>query len=83
MKQIGRTCDDLRLEDARKRRALRCGAVSLNPHTHEVWMDQKKVEATKKEYDMILSREQILDSVWGMDYAGNVRTMDTHIRCLR
>ncbi len=56
-------------------------------------MDQKKVDLTKKEYDllhyflvnknMILSREQILDSVWGMDYAGDVRTVDTHIRRLR
>jgi len=72
---------------------LRCGAVSLNPQTHEVRMDQKKVDLTKKEYDllhyflvnknMILSREQILDSVWGMDYAGDVRTVDTHIRRLR
>lgn len=72
---------------------LYCGAISLNPRTCQVLKNQKKVDLTKKEYDllqyflvnknMILSREQILDSVWGMDYAGDVRTVDTHIRRLR
>lgn len=48
---------------------------------------------TPKEFDLLyylvnnkniaLSREQILDAVWGMDYFGDVRTVDTHIKCIR
>ncbi|WP_255348134.1 winged helix-turn-helix domain-containing protein [Robinsoniella sp. KNHs210] len=51
------------------------------------------MKLTKKEYEllytfflnqgMILSREQLLSSVWGMDYYGDERTLDTHIRRLR
>lgn len=36
-----------------------------------------------KNKGMVLSREQILDSVWGMDYYGDLRTVDTHIKRLR
>jgi len=32
---------------------------------------------------MILSREKLLDQVWGLDYEGDLRTIDTHIRRLR
>lgn len=48
---------------------------------------------TPKEFDLLyylacnrnlaLSREQILDAVWGMDYYGDTRTVDTHIKCIR
>lgn len=48
---------------------------------------------TPKEFDfalllvnnqnIALSREQILDAVWGMDYFGDTRTVDTHIKCIR
>ncbi len=48
---------------------------------------------TPKEFDLLyylvnnqniaLSREQILDAVWGMDYFGDTRTVDTHIKCIR
>ncbi len=33
--------------------------------------------------DLVLSRERILDAVWGMGYEGDIRTVDTHIRRLR
>ncbi len=33
--------------------------------------------------NIALSREQILDAVWGMDYFGDTRTVDTHIKCIR
>lgn len=65
----------------------------LNPVTHEVEKNHQKLELTKKEYELlkyflsnqkvILSREQILNYVWGMDYEGDARTVDTHIRRLR
>lgn len=72
---------------------LSCGDISLNPLTYEVLKKQEKLELTKKEYELlkffmsnqniVLTREQILDHVWGLDYEGDVRTVDTHIRRLR
>lgn len=65
----------------------------LNPVTHEVFQNNHPLELTKKEYELlkyflmnqkiILSREQILNHVWGNDYYGEERTVDTHIRRLR
>ena len=53
----------------------------------------KRLLLTPKEFDLLyylvtnkniaLSREQILDAVWGMDYYGDTRTVDTHIKCIR
>lgn len=67
--------------------------IILNPITHEVSQNHHVLELTKKEYELlkyflmnqkiVLSREQILNYVWGKDYFGGVRTVDTHIRRLR
>lgn len=67
--------------------------ISMNLTTYEVRKNDQKQELTKKEFDllkfflsnqnMVLSREKILDHVWGMDYTGDMRTVDTHIRRLR
>ena len=67
--------------------------ISLNPVSHEVNMDEKRLDLTKKEYDLlkyfltnlnvVLSRDQILNQVWSLDYDGDSRTVDTHIRRLR
>lgn len=67
--------------------------IILNPATHEVFKNHQALELTKKEFEllkyflsnqkMILSREQILSQVWGVDYFGDMRTVDTHIRRLR
>ena len=58
-----------------------------------VYVDDKKVDMTPKEYDLIfymvrnkniaLSREKLLDEVWGYDFFGDERTVDTHIKMLR
>ncbi|CCC57957.1 response regulator transcription factor [Caloramator australicus] len=59
----------------------------------EVYVMGEKVELTPKEFDLLLylyerpnvalSREQILNAVWGYDYFGDLRTVDTHIKNLR
>lgn len=74
-------------------RELKHKDISLNPLTHEAFKGHRLLELTKKEYELlkyflmnqriILSREQILNHVWGKDYFGEVRTVDTHIRRLR
>lgn len=67
--------------------------IVLNPATHEVFKNHQVIELTKKEFELlqyflsnpniVLSREQILGQVWGIDYFGEIRTVDTHIRRLR
>lgn len=74
-------------------KVLRYKDISLNPDTHEVLQKEQVLDLTAKEYEllkyllsnqkMILSREQILNHVWGKDYFGDARTVDTHIRRLR
>ena len=60
---------------------------------HHVYVDDKKINLTNKEYELllyliknkniVLTREQILNNVWNMDYLGEERTIDTHIKTLR
>lgn len=61
--------------------------------SHNVYVDDKQVSLTPKEYELlaffarhtnrVFSREQLLDSVWGYDFMGDTRTVDTHIKMLR
>ena len=60
---------------------------------HKVYINKEEIELTPKEYDLLLffhdnselalSRETILDRVWGYDYYGDLRTVDTHVKRLR
>lgn len=65
----------------------------LNDLAHEVLIDGENVLLTPKEYDLLkylfqnkniaLSRETILTNVWGYDFFGDERTVDTHVKTLR
>lgn len=67
--------------------------ITLNKSACEVRLDDKIIEFTKKEYQLleymldnrnqVLTREQILDAVWGFDYFGNNNVVDVYIRYLR
>ncbi|WP_446899115.1 response regulator transcription factor [Clostridium sp. LBM24168] len=67
--------------------------LSINEEAHEVKIDGKDIYLSPKEFellcyiiknrDIVLTREKILDSVWGMDYYGDLRTVDTHVKRLR
>ncbi|MCI6675909.1 MAG: response regulator transcription factor [Clostridiales bacterium] len=69
------------------------GRLEWNFRTREVWFDKKLLELTYKEYellqylwknqDRVVSREELLDSVWGYEYDGETRTLDIHVRTLR
>lgn len=60
---------------------------------HEVLVDGKQVNLTPKEYDLLkylvenkniaMSRETLLAAIWGFDYYGDDRTVDTHIKTIR
>ncbi len=72
---------------------LRFGNLILDPSRQEVLLDQNPLALKPKEFDLLfylahhrgqaLSREQILESVWGWTYSGGSRTVDVHIRWLR
>ena len=65
----------------------------FNDEAHEVRVDGKEIELTLKEYNIlkkfleapgrVFSREQLLDSIWGYDYSGDMRTVDSHVARLR
>lgn len=67
--------------------------ITVNDEKREVELDGNVVYLTVKEYDLFLtllknknialSREQLLDKVWGVDYYGETRTVDMHINTLR
>ena len=67
--------------------------IEIDPAAHTVKIRGKAVDLNPKEFDLltlfvinkglVLSREQILEKVWGYDYAGDTRTVDVHVRWLR
>lgn len=67
--------------------------LAINDSAHVVTIDSKEINLTPKEYDLLkyliknkniaLSREQLLSSIWGYDFYGDDRTIDTHIKTLR
>ena len=69
------------------------GLLTINELRREVLVDNRSVELTPKEYELLiyfknnrsiaLSRESILNAVWGYDYFGDLRTVDTHVKKLR
>ena len=72
---------------------LQFGELIVDTSKREVRLGDVVLELTPKEYDLLyffienkglaLSREKILNSVWGWDYFGDSRTVDTHIKRLR
>ncbi|WP_139650722.1 response regulator transcription factor [Raoultibacter phocaeensis] len=73
--------------------SITCGKLTLSAASHTVEADGVPVELTLKEFDLlralmqnsgqVLSRNQLLEDVWGMTYAGGTRTVDVHVQTLR
>jgi len=67
--------------------------LSIDPESHRVLVNGKPVNLTPKEYDLLyqmarsphrtFTREGLLEAVWGYDYLGDTRTVDTHVNRLR
>jgi DNA-binding response OmpR family regulator len=72
---------------------VQCGGATIDAGRREVRLDGEPVEFTTKEFDLLrylaerpglaLSRQQILDGVWGYDWYGDARTVDVHIAQVR
>ncbi len=72
---------------------LRFGDLVIDQERHEVWLGERLLPLKPKEYELLvflaqrqgrtLTRDQLLEEVWGWDYSGGSRTVDVHIRWLR
>lgn len=72
---------------------IKVGDLVINSSTYEVYKGQEKIELTLKEFGLlkllaqnrekVLTRDFLLDKVWGYEYYGESRTVDVHIRYLR
>ena len=72
---------------------LTLDGLVINNEKHEVVADGRRIELTYKEYELlslflmnkgiVLSRNTIMDQVWGIDYEGESRTIDMHVKTLR
>ncbi|MFZ3064022.1 MAG: response regulator transcription factor [Nitrospirota bacterium] len=72
---------------------LKYGELIMDISRHEVKVKEKEIELTAKEFGLleellrnkgrVLTRDTLLNNVWGYDYFGNTRTVDVHIRRLR
>lgn len=72
---------------------ITAGGITVNTSLREVSRDSRPIELTLKEYELLLyllknrarvvSREELLTKVWGIDFVGETRTLDMHIGTLR
>lgn len=93
MELLSRVKALLRRSCTEKHTQLFVGNILLDNDKHTIVAGSKNVELTLKEFellrylmlnqDIVLSRENILDSVWGVDFEMETRTVDMHIKTLR
>ncbi|WP_010252631.1 response regulator transcription factor [Acetivibrio cellulolyticus] len=72
---------------------IKVGKITIDVARHEVYKEKQLIEMTYKEFELlkllilnkgiVLSRELLLEKIWGFDYYGETRTVDVHIRYLR
>ena len=71
----------------------RCGVLTVDPGRHIVEVEGREVALTQKEFEVlclllknrgqVLSRERLIEEVWGYAFTGESRTVDVHVRTLR
>ncbi|MBQ1901446.1 MAG: response regulator transcription factor [Lachnospiraceae bacterium] len=93
MELISRVKALLRRTSSDEVKELCLDGLIVNNAKHEVSIDGKPVELTYKEYKLlslfivnrgiVLTRDIMMDEVWGTDYAGETRTIDMHVKTLR
>ncbi|MDE0614113.1 MAG: response regulator transcription factor [bacterium] len=72
---------------------IEVGDVTVDPERHEVFVRGEPIELPLKEFDLlellltnagrVLTRDALIDQVWGSDYVGDTKTLDVHIKRLR
>ena len=89
IRAVLRRCADKEKADL----SLEIGGIILNPDKRNVSANGEKIELTYKEFELlmylmmnegiVLTRNKLLDQVWGFEYSGESRTVDMHIKSLR
>lgn len=74
-------------------KALKFGELRLDLEGRQVFVQNQPVSLTPKEFDLlcflasrpqqVFTRDSLLDQLWGVDYVGGVRTVDTHVKAVR
>lgn len=88
VKAVLRRCQPRQVEHL-----LKTGGLIVNIDEHTVIIDGERITLTYKEFELLrlflshpgmaFTRDQLFNEVWGMDYCGDTRTVDMHIRTLR
>src|SRR5947209_6820286 len=73
--------------------ALKFGSLTLDPSARQVWVENRRVDLSSKEFDMlellmrhprqVLTRETFYDRIWGYDFSGESNILEVYIRYLR
>ena len=76
-----------------KEEGLRFGKLVINEKKHKVTYDNNEIELTKKEFDLlkylvenkgvVVTRDNVLEKIWGYDYIGDTNVVDVYVRYLR
>jgi len=82
-----------RYEPKKDQKILKAGNITIDTEKHMVWAGNTEVKLTVKEFELlyclmsnagiVLTRDRLLDKIWGIDFDGETRTLDVHIRSLR
>jgi len=93
MEMISRVKAVLRRTKQTRPAILVYGVITLDENKHTVWVSDKNILLTLKEFELlklfmenpgrVFTRENLLSSIWGIDFAGETRTVDVHIGTLR
>lgn len=83
----------LRKAALEKQSEITAGGIRIVQVNHKVFADGREVELNRKEYNLllyliknknqVLSRDRLLDALWGHDFEGGARTIDTHVKTIR
>ncbi|HBQ63947.1 MAG TPA: DNA-binding response regulator [Clostridiales bacterium] len=84
---------DAHSEEVRSGDEIRSGSILIQPDRHSVTVDDREIPLTLKEFELlrqllqntgkVLTRERLLDLVWGFEFGGETRTVDVHVASLR
>lgn len=88
-----RKIEQFKTDKTEQSEIIELGIIKINKVLREVFLEDNLIELTFKEYELLkylvknknkpLSREEILNDVWGYDYLGETRTVDIHIKTIR
>lgn len=93
MELMARVRAQLRRYETPVNHSIVMGDININTDTREVFVDNNEVKLTFKEYELlvfliensnrVVSRDELLNKIWGYEYTGETRTIDIHIKTLR